>query len=247
MRITEQQLRRFIREEILRESPFDEFIPHIDSKNPPHTWRPSIAHSSARKKHEQRTGDDYTDIVKGLMSKTEDNWVIITPADVSSRASLDSDEFHTWLDGQRKLHPPGTIFAFAASASFDEDETSPAWAVVHDLFGHTLDVSWQGKRPREFPDPIPESIIVGALHSALPDKFRISDNDQDMLPDVLAAILLRVLKRVTAHAAIRDSLQGRYTAGKIEAAIELVDAMFSVVEQWLGYARADGFVKLMPW
>jgi hypothetical protein len=251
MKITESQLRRIIREEILGEGPFDEFItpsePPVTPSYADYKAHPSIAHPSRRSKDERYKGEKYTDIVKDLMRNTKDNWVIITPADVRDRYRLGTDEFNEWLSSERKRRRPGTIFAFAASMPMSGDDLAPQWAVVHDLFGHTLDEFWQRHGGRRREKAISEPAIVSQLHSVLPIKHRMSYESGDMMPDVLAGILLGALTHDRAREVVGEQFLNSATDDEIAEAQELVDHMFRDVDAWLEKARADGFVTLTPW
>lgn len=249
MRITEGQLRRIIREELLSEVPLIDIIPSDISQNPPHRRRASIAHTSARSHDDKYADEKYVEIAKGLMRTARDNWVIITPNDVSDRTTIHTDDFLAWLNRNRDQHPPGTIFAYASAASFPNDERTPDWNIVHDLFGHTLEMTWKRQvapGPTGGPGFVPGSAIAAKLHRKLPRRYRISSNDQDMLPDVLAAILLEVLSPETAHEAIEEGFAS-HSPEQLSYVHEQVDSMFRVVEKWLGRAREDRFVELAPW
>lgn len=251
MLITESKLRLIVREEILREGPLDDFVipsePPVTPSYADYKSHPSIAHPSRRSKDERYAGKKYTDIVKDLMLNTKDNWVIITPVDVRDRYRLGTDEFNEWLSNERKRRQPGTIFAFAASAPMSGDELAPQWAVVHDLFGHTLDEFWQRHGGRRREKAISEPAIVSQLHSVLPLKHRMSYEPGDMMPDVLAAILLGALTPERAHAVVGEQFLNSATDEEIAEAQELVDHMFRDVDAWLEKARAEGFVVLAPW
>lgn len=253
MKISEKELRQLVREALFNEGPFDEFMTSSGPSIPP-VWkqkpdykksqRSSIAHPSKRGKDKLYKGEKYTDIVKDLMSSTQDNWVIITPDDVWDYNHFKPGELEEWLRNKKK--PAGTIFAYAAGIPMRGDERSPQWAVVHDLIGHTLERVWQyggGRRPEK----IPESEIAAVLHKALPSKYQISNNPADILPDVFAAILLGALTPGLAREVVGEQFLNSRTDEEIADAQERVDAMFSDVDSWLEKARADGFVMLAPW
>lgn len=252
MRIVERQLRQIIREALLREGPFDDFITPSEppvtpsyKKQPNYKQHPSIAHPLSRSKEERYEGEKYIDVVKDLMRNTKDNWVIITPNDVRDRARLGTDEFNEWLRIEKKRRP-GTIFAFAASMPLPGDENTPQWAVVHDLLGHTLDEFWQRHGGRRREKAISEPAIVSQLHSVLPIKYRMSYDPGDMMPDVLAGILLGALTQERAHEVVGEEFLNSATDEEIAEAQEHVDHMFRDVSAWLENARADGFVVLAP-
>lgn len=251
-RIAEGYLRRIIREELLNETPFDQFITPSEppvtpsyKKQPNYKQHPSIAHPLTRSKEQKYEGEKYIDVVKDLMRNTKDNWVIITPNDVRDRARLGTDEFNEWLRIEKERRP-GTIFAFAASMPLPGDENTPQWAVVHDLLGHTLDEFWQRHGGRRREKAIPESKIVSQLHRVLPIKYRMSYESGDMMPDVLAGILLGALTHDRAREVVGEEFQNSATDEEIAEAQEHVDHMFRDVKAWLKNARADGFVVLAP-
>lgn len=253
MRITERQLRRIIREEIISETPLDDIITYDVNRRPPRVRSPSVAHPRSRSRYRRVSGKSYMDIARDLMRSTNDNWVIITPSDTGrSNKTLDTIQFKEWLEEQRKQHPPGTIFAYAGISPLDNDFKTPEWSLIHDLFGHSLEEAL-ARRPDV--NSIPDK-LVWALHKTLPRVLQISRYSADQLPDVLAAILLGDLTPPAAHAVAEDlvtqsfpdELRGTPAFERmLRKYTEDIDNMFAVVDEFVEGARATGFVELKPW
>lgn len=254
MRITESQLRRIIREEIIGEAPLDDIITYDVNLRQPRVRSPSVAHPRSRSRYKRVSGKSYMDIARDLMRSTKDNWVIITPSDTGRiKLTLDSARFKEWLEEKRKQHPAGTIFALVGIAPLDNDFRTPEWSVIHDLFGHALEEEFGRRRPQM--TSIPDE-LVWALHRSLPRELQISKSRKDQLPDVLAAILLGDLTHDAAHQVAEDyvaelppadSEDGSHFEDQLREHSELIDSMFAAVDEFVEDARAAGFVELKPW
>jgi hypothetical protein len=252
MRITEGQLRRIIREEIIGEAPLDDIIKYNVTQRQRSERTPSIAHPSTRSRYKRTHGAGYMDIARDLMRSTKDNWVIITPSDTGNNyLTVNSPRFKEWLDEKRTQHPAGTIFAFVSGTPVGGDFNTPAWAVIHDLLGHSIESNTAAVRMRR----IPRALRL-ALHSALPSELQISENRDDVLPDILAAILLGRLDIDTAHRISKDYVsqhrdeqdrRGEFFERAVRQHEDIIDDMFAAVDEFVTDARAEGFVDLKPW
>ena len=253
MRITESTLRRIIREELIGETPLDDIITYDVNQRQRSERTPSIAHPSTRSRYKRTSGASYVNIARDLMRSTKDNWVIITPSDVRD-LTVDSPRFKEWLTEKRKQHPAGTIFALVSTSPVGGDFKTPAWAVIHDLLGHSIENSGvdRMRRARE----VPRELRL-ALHSALPRELQVSKDQNDNLPDILAAILLGRLDPDTAHRISKEYVtrrrdeHGDYYGENFKSAVrqhdEIIDGMFAVVDEFVTDARSAGFVNLKPW
>lgn len=270
MRITEGQLRRMVREELIREAPLDDIVAYDARRFGDGEEVPSIAHPRTRPTQKRYADGKYTDIARDLMRSAKDNWVIITPSDVrSSHVTVDSPRFKEWLEEKRREHPPGTIFAFVRSGPIPGDYSSPKWQVLHDLIGHTLEELWKRHPNFNRSNPDIRRELRRELHAVLPRRFKISPSSpSDALPDILTAILLGKLSRESAYA-VGDRLSRKILGPEddhptevspddrraAEDAFEImfhstratIDGMFETVEWWLDSAREHGFVELNPW
>lgn len=255
MRITESQLRRIIREGLIGEAPLDDIIAYDVNQRQKSERTPSIAHPRSRSRYKRASGRGYMDIARDLMRSTKDNWVIITPSDTGKSAlTVKSDGFKEWLAEKRKQHPAGTIFAFSSLSPFGGDFKTPEWSVIHDLLGHSVEASAEGPDGARMRMTPPELLL--ALHGSLPRELQVSRNKGDLLPDILAAILLGRLSLDTAHKISEDFVAGLWPAelrsgpnferSRREHA-ERVDYMFAAVDEFVEDARSAGFVELIPW
>lgn len=255
MLITEKKLRQMVRSSLIGEAPLDDIITYDVGDRPEFSWhrnpRPSIAHRETRPDPEDLTDEKYMGIARDLMSSTRDNWVIVTPSDTRNwHITSNSAKFHDWIKAQRAHHPPGTIFAIATMSPLGGDHNAPEWTIVHDLLGHSIEQNWSRFYGYKF-DSVPLE-IVGALHDQLPSKYRVSDDVDDQLPDILAAILLGHLTRDQARDAVEQTIVELRLSESERESLRLtfdsiVDSMFDAVKAWLYDARTDGFVELRPW
>jgi hypothetical protein len=256
MRITESTLRRIIREEIIGEAPLDDIITYDVNQRQRSERTPSVAHPSTRSRYKRTSGASYVDITRDLMRSTKDNWVIITPSDTGmSDLTVGSPRFKEWLAEKRTQHPAGTIFAFVSTPPVGGDFKTPAWAVIHDLLGHSIENSGPVDRMRRV-RWAPRELRL-ALHSALPRELQVSKSNDDKLPDILAAILMGRLDPDTAHRISKEYVtrrrddHGDYYGEGFKSAVrqhdEIIDGMFAAVDEFVTEARAAGFVNLKPW
>ena len=256
MRITEGQLRQIIREELIGEAPLDDIITYDVNQRQRSERTPSIAHPSTRSRYKRTSGASYMDIARDLMRSTKDNWVIITPSDVRD-LTVDSPRFKEWLAEKRKQHPAGTIFALVGQSPVSGDFKTPAWAVIHDLLGHSIENSGSVDRMRRARAVEGARELRLALHSALPRELQTSKDKKDHLPDILAAILLGRLDPDTAHRISKEYVtrrrdeHGDYYGENFKSAVrqhdEIIEVMFAAVDEFITDARTAGFVNLKPW
>lgn len=257
MRITEGQLRRIIREELLSEAPLDDIVPvDLPGRKPSAgRRRPTIAHPATREDGIQSHAD-FTGIARALMKSTADRWVIIAFSDVGQWLSMTSSQKDTWI-ALEKLKYPGALLAIAEAEPMPGDYTTPKWAVIHDLLGHTLDRFWKeqiGKLVDLWLNPGEKYLSAwmtpeaeAALHGSLPQESSISDKPADYTADIMAAILLGHLTHAAADQilvdVIDDTKLSDLAADKLR---ECVDSMFRAVDEWLAHAREKGSVILAP-
>ena len=257
MRITEGQLRQIIREELIGEAPLDDIITYDVNQRQKSERTPSIAHPSTRSRYKRTSGASYMDITRDLMRSTKDNWVIITPSDTGKSAlTVKSDGFKEWLAEKRKQHPTGTIFAFSSLSPLGGDFKTPEWSVIHDLLGHSVEASVEDAEGDWILWLDADERLLGALHGSLPRELQTSKNKSDLLPDILAAILLGRFNLDTAHKISEDFVAGQWPAelrngpnferSRREHS-ERVDYMFAAVDEFVEDARSAGFVELVPW
>ncbi len=74
---------------------------------------------------------------KEIMSKTGDNWVIITLSNVNeAEEQVASSQFKSWL--QEKNYPKGSKIIVVGAARIDKtDYVTPEW-ILHDVLGHVI-------------------------------------------------------------------------------------------------------------
>jgi hypothetical protein len=110
------------------------------------------------------------------------------------------------------------------SPTFAADYDSVLWAVGHDIFGHTL---------AEFvlkTEPSPSAIRM--MHESLPETAQLATDEKDFLPDIYAAIFLKIVSRDYF-----DDLLGA----------AMIDAMFESVDEWIAAIPVDKPHVIYPW
>jgi len=241
MRIKEKHLRKMIQEEILNETPL------VDISNfnvPPQDEveklkYASIGYPRTRSRRPQYRAGGYEKIAKELMRDTEDDWAIVTLSSIvpDTRALVDSPAFRSWIADRN--YSPGTRVLVSASTPVDRDFRSPAWQIIHDIFGHTLEWFWSTR----FSDYVSSlsNELQGALHDALPSEFRISKNRRDVIPDIFGAILTRRFSISEAQSAVERISTETNKMRHHDA----VRSMFDAVDTWLARQRIQNDVIIM--
>ena len=188
MRKAEIALRKIIREELLNEVPLGDMptVPGYRSIIPSSERLPAVGHPRTRSQAPEYRGAGYDEAAREIMSNTEDNWVIVTPDNVLDLDRyVNSSEFKNWL--KEKDYPKGTVVIVVRSNQFSGDGSTPAWQIVHDIFGHTIEQYWFKHFSTEADFALINNLIP-ALHKALPDTFRLTTAVNDMMPDILGSI-----------------------------------------------------------
>ena len=248
MRITEGQLRRIIREEILNEAPPLIDMPTFENPFTLDRSEPSIGHPRTRSRRPKYRRGGYDAIARELMKDTEDNWVIITLSDFRrAKQIIKADAFKAWLE--EKGYPPGTRVLVVAGTPVKGDFRTPAWQIAHDIFGHAIEYEWFSFVRDHRVSDVTVAKITNALHGALPKEMQLSrpraQGPSDIVPDILGAILLRKFDQETAMQVVDglagdDPVAGRYYA-------MLVKGLFDSVDKWLQtQTNEDGIIIAMP-
>ncbi len=111
----------------LNEGPLD-FGEYSSSDSGP-ARNPSIAHKLSAKR------PTFVEDIKQIMSKTKDNWVIVTVDDVSNIEQLvEAPQFKEWLKSRK--YPTDSKVLVVGSKPDPDDDESPDW-ILHDIIGHS--------------------------------------------------------------------------------------------------------------
>lgn len=191
-------------------------------------------------------------LAKNLMSASKDGWVIIAPNQTSGLHSLvGSEEFKSWL--AEKGYPENyKILLIGSKKEFTQDFESADW-FLHDVIGHAIDKlfaerhrSSRGRIYNEIYGPHYNNAIEEMLrlaHSRLPGGMRISEEFEDIMPDIFAAILFDLIDEslfdsILDHLLIKgedtDYKKGPYTDDEIREAEVAAESIFMAVEEWKG-------------
>jgi hypothetical protein len=248
MRITEAQLRRIIREEILNEAPPLIDMPSFENPFTLDRSEPSIGHPRTRSRRPRYRRGGYDAIARELMRDTRDDWVIITLTDFRRvKQFVETDEFKVWL--REKDYPPGTRVLVVAGTPVKGDFRTPAWQIAHDTFGHAIEYEWfRFVRDHRVSDKAIET-VTRALHGALPKGMQLSrpraQGTLDIVPDILGAIILGKFDQETAMQVVDELAGDDPVAGRYYAM--LVKGLFDSVDKWLEtQATEDGIIIATP-
>ena len=140
MRLNERRLRSIIRDMILAEAPLvgdGIYRYEVSSKalNRKSDRAPSIGYSAS-------ADPAWIDEARVIMRNTPDKWAIValSSSDYLDNNSLiatseDTDEFDQWIRSQEI--PKGTRIIVVGVGNYPGDYKNVAWAIGHDIFGHT--------------------------------------------------------------------------------------------------------------
>ena len=239
MKITESKLRQIIREEILDEAPlvgdgiYRYKVGHdYTSKMGFQAYSPSVGYKPSE-------DPEWRDKARVLMRNTAENWAIVTLSAADAYgvyASNDNNwkQFNQWIREQNI--PKGTRIIVVGSPIFPDDYDSVAWAVGHDIFGHTLNelmlIILGSEPPRH---------IIRMIHEALPEVARLSTDSKDFLPDIYAAIFLKVVSREFFDDLIRSA------GASASSMARIIDKMFEGVDTWITSIPVDEPHMIYPW
>ena len=248
MRITEGQLRRIIREELLNEAPPLIDMPSFENPYSQDRTSPSIGHPRTRSRRSKYRRGGYEEIARELMRDTEDDWVIITLSDFRyAEDVIKTDAFKAWL--KERSYPPGTRVLVVAGTPVRGDFRTPVWQIAHDTFGHAIEHDWNRFTRDQRVSSSAVTKVTNALHGALPKGLQLgrpgAQGNADIIPDILGAILLGKFDQGTAMQAVDklagdDQMAGRYYA-------MLVKGLFDSVDGWLEtQTNEDGIIIAMP-
>ena len=245
MKITEGRLRSIIRDMILTEAPLVgdgiyryKVSPKENEKlGMPRNIYPSVAYN-------QSADPAWIDEARVIMRNTPDMWAIVTLSHANFLydnslilMSEDTDEFNHWLRSQNI--PKGTRIIVVGSKNYQGDYENVAWAIGHDIFGHTLTSRLVGL------EDIPKegSGIALELHSLLPEIARISTDSSDLMPDIFAAIFLKIVSREYFDDFV-NSVSDRYRRHLVK---DVLDNMFIKVDEWIASLPIDKPYLVRPW
>lgn len=256
MHITEGQLRRIIREELINEVPFagdaplTPFPQHRKQPRPDNSPTYSVGYKDADKNRPEA--------IK-LFSGTSDNWDIIPVENVRNLEELVEDEdFKAEIISRH--YPPGTKILIVATKPYEGDYTETKWAIRHDIIGHTIDkavsedkfgTAYRVEGYREdlktYADPEEISYFTDnhaydekksaeyAIWRAMPEENQLG-GDGDVLADIYAAIFFGDIAARDVTVPVRRYLTKYFPSIRPEHANEIAirygEDLMSKVEAW---------------
>ena len=260
MKITEAQLRRIIREELIREAPLgggERSLPltpyRQHEENPIPDFDPDVIYQSV----------GYTDADKNrpeaveLFSEIPENWDIIPIDDIENvKALVNSVPFRAEIE--RRKYPPGTKILVVGTPPFGGDYTETKWAIRHDIIGHTIDrAAFSGELGEiyrnsnkyysdlrryteksvslEDDQRQPVNSPEFSIWKSLPEESQLGSTG-DIFPDIYASIFFGEITEEDIEGIIRRFLRVRFDdmprEGVNEIASKYADDLVSKVELW---------------
>jgi len=179
-----------------------------------------------------------------LMRNTAEKWAIVTfsVADTYGHFANNDKQWsqlNQWI--REKNIPKGTRIIVIGSPTFAEDYDSVLWAVGHDIFGHTL---------AEFvlkTEPSPNMIRM--IHESLPETAQVATDLKDFLPDIYAAIFLKIVSREYFDELLESNKLpfGTLIPSVRQQIRDQLDAMFEGVDEWIAAIPIDKPHVIYPW
>jgi len=250
MKITEGRLRSIIRDMILAEAPLVgdgiyryEVSPEENKeRGMPRNIYPSIAYN-------QSTDPAWIDEARVLMRNTAENWAIVSLSRSDYFADgptgtipIETPGFNKWIRAQNI--PKGTRIIVIGSGNYPGDYENVAWAIGHDIFGHTLAGEAAGAGMLYFGGDVAGSgPYVNMLHARLPEIAKLAKDPTDLLADVFAAIFLKVVSREYF-----DEMLDAIPSDTIhDNVIDVLDSLFEIVAKWISSMPVDKPYVIAPW
>lgn len=221
----------------LKEGPLDDFAEYSDNPIPK---APSVGYGLGTEPFIKRA--------KEIMSKTGDNWVIITVGDASGlQDKIDGYIFRSWL--KKKNYPKGTKIIVAGSTSYEGDYKDPEW-ILHDIIGHSVGdeyVASIGERSisgwlnpytllnYKEAEQLRKSVVNSLLQLLPQDMFK-AEELFDRVYDIFGAIVM-------GHITLDQALPLMNT----EEEKELTKDIFNFVDNWVNSFPTDKPQILLSW
>ena len=176
--------------------------------------------------HTQLKKPEFIQSVRSIMQNTKNKWVIITLKQVGVVDQYDEEinkqKFEEWL--KEKNYPKDAIILVVKDTPFKNDFNTPEW-FIHDVIGHAA--------ARNF---IPSGLyhqahidrnVIISLHKDVIPKENAPATDDDLVPDIMAAIITGHLTRETANTHVHDKYNDEYKA------VNTVQKLFDYAQKWL--------------
>jgi len=208
--------------------------------------------------HAQIKTPFFVDDVKRIMSKTKDNWVVITLDNVrNAERRIRSKAFKEWLAS--KGYPADSKVIVVGSSPYPGDEESASW-IVHDILGHAAGQDFL--RLEGYPEGSGEWIledhdvkepVVKWIHLALKAKKAPASEageEFDKIYDIFASIILGDISFEEANKIFEFSDKQRRTTNEEDLEInkkqkELVKKMFDFCDEWVNDIPSNSSVPVL--
>jgi len=254
MKITERRLRSIIRDMILSEAPLVgdgiyryEMSPE-DDKEFGGSIPGGLTDDTSTIGYRQSKNPLWRDEARVLMRNTTENWAIVSLSRSDYFAAgltmipLETPRFNKWIRAQNI--PKGTRIIVIGSGNYPGDYENVAWAIGHDIFGHTLAGEASGAGMLYFGGDVAGSgPYVNMLHARLPEIAKLAKDPTDLLADVFAAIFLKVVSREYF-----DEMLDAIPSDTIhDNVIDVLDSLFEIVAKWISSMPVDKPYVIAPW
>lgn len=155
---------------------------------------------------------------------------------------LEAPRFNKWLRSQKI--PKGTRIIVIGSGNYPGDYENVAWAIGHDIFGHTLAGEADGAGMLYFGGGVAGSgSYANMIHDRLPEIAKLAKDPTDYLADIFAAIFLKVVTKEHFDEML-DSINNDKTRANV---IDVLDLLFETVDKWISSMSVDVPYVVAPW
>jgi hypothetical protein len=205
MKLILERWRQYVNEELLNEVPLEDFG-YVDRDYPKYDNDSNDPRRGSSVGYKLSTDPAYKDQAIKFFDQTKDLWYIVflkttfdSPYNFKKIEEGDEEGLYEIVKQMQKdnnWNPNGKYIVVSFPPFGDIDESSPAWQIVHDIIGHTIETknSSRIRTIQELPDDEDEDKYpdsLNAIWSSLPAEMQISEMDEgDRIPDILGAIFL---------------------------------------------------------
>jgi hypothetical protein len=149
--------------------------------------------------------------VTSFFQSRKDSWAIIVKPDAVS-----FDDVKDYVNRTPKLKRSKIIVV--ETEAMEGDDTHPDFTAIHDIIGHGIEFE---SDDGGFGDM--GHNILPLVHSYLPEKYKIQDQDSDKGPDILAALFFHVSHKDLIDKVVRG-LAHNYKGVALEVFKEMIES-----------------------
>lgn len=198
MKLLLERWRKYVKESLLNEVPLADFgyddydYPETDLWGDVERRGPSVGYIKSK-------DPAYKDQAIKFFDQTKDLWYVVflkttfeSPYNFEKIEEGDEDGLYKRIKQMQidnNWDPKGKYIVVSFPPFKDDDESTPAWQIAHDIIGHTIESTMRGGA--RIKSEWGYSKSLDTIWGSLPKEMQISTmNKKDRLPDVFAAIFL---------------------------------------------------------